>query len=63
MPERRDPVQRSTKTASPPERFPWLLFLILLGTAYAFWVLPYQMGASHPKVSFKGVDHQEDVSP
>lgn len=36
----------------PKRRFPWLLFLLLLVTVYAFWVLPAQLGPRKVQVEF-----------
>jgi hypothetical protein len=34
------------------ERFPWLLLLLLLGSVYLFWGLPYQLGSRPVQVDF-----------
>lgn len=36
-----------------PRRFPWLLFILLLGSAYVLWVLPYQLGPRRISVDFE----------
>jgi len=36
----------------PKRRFPWLLFILLLMSAYAFWVLPAQLGSRPVQVEF-----------
>jgi len=36
----------------PKRTFPWVLFLLLLGSIYAFWVLPAQQGVRKVEVEF-----------
>jgi hypothetical protein len=36
----------------PKPRFPWLLFLLLLASIYAFWILPIQLGPRKVNVEF-----------
>jgi hypothetical protein len=38
------------------ERFPWLLFLALIGTIYLFWILPRQRGPQPVQVEFKSAE-------
>ncbi len=33
-------------------RFPWVVFLLLLASAYAFWILPMQLGVRKVEVEF-----------
>ena len=42
--------------AAKSEPFPWLLFLILLASIYLFWVLPFQLGTTIPRVEFSDVN-------
>ncbi|MGV3618667.1 MAG: hypothetical protein ACO1SV_25370 [Fimbriimonas sp.] len=44
--------QFSSSYSSSKERFPWVLFLVLLATAYLFWGLPRQQGPRPIKVEF-----------
>ena len=36
-----------------PRRFPWLLFILLFGSAYVLWALPYQLGVRRISVDFE----------
>ncbi|MFY9233014.1 MAG: hypothetical protein WAO58_00980 [Fimbriimonadaceae bacterium] len=45
-------------------RFPWLLFLLLLGSVYLFWVFPnYQMDLSKVKVEFSNSPQASPETP
>ena len=37
---------------SPKKRFPWLIFILLLISVYAFWILPIQLGPRRVQVEF-----------
>jgi hypothetical protein len=43
----------------PKKRFPWLLFLLLLASLYAFWILPYQLGTRKVQVEFVPAGSQD----
>lgn len=35
------------------KKFPWLLLILLLGSLYVFWVLPFQLGSRPVRVEFE----------
>ena len=41
----------------PKRKFPWAVFLLLLVSTYAFWILPHQLGVRKVDVEF--VDPKE----
>ena len=48
------PQERPTgKEVRRKRRFPWILFLLLLATAYLFWGLPYQLGQRPVQVEYQ----------
>lgn len=36
----------------PKRRFPWVVFLLLIASVYAFWILPHQLGVRKVDVEF-----------
>jgi hypothetical protein len=45
-------VARYRQFSAPKEKFPWLLFLVLLAAIGLFFVLPRQIGTSQIQVEF-----------
>lgn len=43
-----DRVQKGVRQ----RRFPWLLLILLLGSIYVFWIMPYQRGDRPVQVEF-----------
>jgi hypothetical protein len=41
-----------SKKGKPPERFPWMLLVLLIGSLVIFWGLPYQLGTRTLDVDF-----------
>lgn len=50
------PDPSPARRVRPKTRFPWVLLVLLLGTAYLFWVLPRQLPDEPVKVEFAGDD-------
>lgn len=50
-----DEPQNGATTRSPARRkpFPWLVLILLLGSVYAFWILPRQLGDRPVEVEFE----------
>ncbi len=46
-----EPVEKVTTPKH--RRFPWLLLLLLIGSVYLFWVMPYQRGDRPVQVEFE----------
>lgn len=43
----------------PKRRFPWVVFLLLLASVYAFWILPIQLGVRKVEVEFVKAEGSE----
>lgn len=41
------------RQAPAKRRFPWLPLILLLGSIYLFWILPYQLGDRPVEVEFE----------
>ncbi|HRK22212.1 MAG TPA: hypothetical protein PLX06_10400 [Fimbriimonadaceae bacterium] len=50
------PDPSPARRVKPKTRFPWVLFVFLLGTVYLFWVLPRQLPDEPIQVEFAGED-------
>jgi hypothetical protein len=48
---------KSVRKRPSKPRFPWLLFLLLLASVYAFWILPQQLGPRQVHVEFVNDEH------